>query len=101
MAGAEPLWKVFWVYGVGTSGVIAGFYAAAIYSGRPALQQVLLLCFTAYTIWILVSVWRCANNTRERLWSLIARLLTIAWAANTIMVLTFLEFDLMTKYLGR
>jgi hypothetical protein len=99
--GEEPLWKVFWIYGVVRSGIIAAFYAVAIYAGYVLLQQILLLCFAAYTIWILVSVWRCANNIKERSWGLLARLLTVAWAGNTTMVLIFLQFDLLTKYLGR
>ena len=97
--GEEPLWKVFWVYGVVTSGVLIAFYAIAFYVDRIALRQALLLCFAPYTAWILVSVWRCANNTNEKLWSLLARLLTVAWACNTIMVLVFLQFNLIIKYL--
>ena len=97
--GEEPLWKVFWVYGVVASGVLIAFYAIAFYVDRIALRQALLLCFAPYTAWILVSVWRCANNTNEKLWSLLARLLTVAWACNTIMVLVFLQFNLIIKYL--
>ena len=97
--GEEPLWKVFWVYGVVTSGVLIAFYAIAFYVDRIALRQALLLCFAPYTAWILVSVWRCANNTNEKLWSLLARLLTVAWACNTIMILVFLQFNLIIKYL--
>lgn len=99
--GDEPLWKVFWLSGVGCSGIIAAFYAAAIYTGRVALQQVLLLCFAVYTVWILIAVWHCAPNSRRKLWALLARLLTVAWAGNTLMVLTFLQLDLVTKYFGR
>ena len=97
--GEEPLWKVFWVYGVATSVTIVTVYVVAFYDGRMALRQVLLPCFAAYTAWILVSVWRCANNTNETLWSTLARFLTVAWAANTIVVLTFLELNLLRIYL--
>jgi hypothetical protein len=45
--GEEPLWKVFWVYGVATSGVIVALYIVAFYDGRMALRQVLLPCFAA------------------------------------------------------
>jgi len=96
--GEQPLWKVFWIYGVATSVVLITFYVIAFYVDRIALRQVLLLCFAPYTAWILVSVWRCANNTRERFWSLLARLLTVAWACNTIMVLVFLQLNLIIKY---
>ena len=98
--GEEPLWKVFWGYGVVVSGIIAALYALAIYAGQVALEQGLLLCAAAYSAWILVSVWRCAKNTREKFWGLLARLLTVAWAGNVIMVLTFLQLDLVAEYLG-
>lgn len=96
--GQQPLWKVFWVYGVVTSGVLITFYVIAFYVDRIALRQALLIFFAPYTAWILVSVWRCANNTRERFWSLFARLLAVAWACNTIMVVVFLQFNLITRY---
>lgn len=99
--GEEPLWKVFWGYGVIVSAMIAAVYALALYAGHVALQQLLIACAAAYSAWILVSVWRCADNVRERFWGLLARLLTVAWAANVIMVLTFLQLDLIAKYLGR
>jgi hypothetical protein len=97
--GEEPLWKVFWVYGVATSVTVVALYVVAFYDGRMALRQVLLPCFAAYTAWILVSVWRCAGNTNEKLWSTLARFLTVAWAGNTILVLTFLQLNLLINYL--
>ena len=63
--GEELLWKAFWAYGVATSTVIATLYAVTVYDGRMALRQALLLCFAAYTAWILVSLWRYANNTKR------------------------------------
>jgi hypothetical protein len=97
--GEEPLWKVFWVYGVATSVTIVALYVVAFYDGRIALRQVLLPCFAAYTAWILISVWRCANNTNEKLWGTLARFLTVAWAGNTILVLIFLQLNLLRIYL--
>jgi hypothetical protein len=96
--GEEKLWKVFWGYGIAISSILASVYAVAIYVDRIALQQVLLLTFMAYTAWILISVWRCASNTMEKLWGLLARFLTVAWAANTILVMIFLQLDLLRQY---
>ena len=96
--GEQPLWKVFWIYGVVTSSVLITLYVIAFYADRAALRQVLLLCFALYTAWILISVWRCANNTEERVWGLFARFLTVAWACNTIMIVVFLQFNLIIKY---
>ncbi len=98
--GAEPLWKVFWVYGVLVSSVLGLFYALAMYEDRIVLQQVLLACFATYTVWILVSVWRCSDNTEEPLWGLLAQRLTVVWAGNAIMLLIFLQLGLVKTYLG-
>jgi len=96
--GEEPLWKIFWVYGVAASGVLIVLYVLGFYLDRIALRQMLVPCFAAYTAWILVSVWRCANNTREKFWGMLARLLTVAWACNAIMVLVFVQLNLITRY---
>jgi hypothetical protein len=99
--GEQPLWKVFWLYGVATSLVLIALYGAAFYAGQAALRQGLLLCFVPYTAWLLVSVWRCANNTKEPYWGLLARFMTIAWACNTALIAVFLELNLIGIYLHR
>ena len=49
----------------------------------------MLAGLAVYTGWILVSVWRCAENIAGRpfnlepgLWTWLARWLTVAWAIN-------------------
>jgi hypothetical protein len=98
--GAQPLGKVFWGYGICISALFVLFYASALYENRPLVQQLMLPSFAAYTIWILVSVWRCAPNSTP-VWGLLARWLTVAWAANTFLVLVALQADLVVRYLGR
>lgn len=94
--GQQPLWKVFWLYGVATSCALIAIYVFAFLSERAALRQILVLCFAPYTAWILVSIWRCSNN--ESFWSLLARLLMVAWACNTIMIVVSVEMNLITHY---
>ena len=96
--GQQPLWKVFWLYGVATSCALIAIYAFAFIFEHVALRQILVLCFAPYTAWILVSVWRCANNAREQFWGLLARLLTVTWAFNTIMIVVSVEMNLITHY---
>jgi len=96
--GEQPLWKVFWVYGVATISVLIVLYVLGFYLDRVALRQVLLPCFAGYTAWILVSVWRCANNTQEKFWGMLARMLTVAWACNATMVVVFIQLNLITRY---
>jgi hypothetical protein len=98
--GRQPLWMVFWAYGVLASCMLAVLYALAMQQAEVVIQQVLLVFLAGYTAWILVAVWRCADNS-SALWGLLARSLTIAWAGNTILLLTFLQADLLATYVGR
>lgn len=97
--GEERLWKVFWIYGVVVSSGVVGVYIAAFDDAHVLLRQILLPCFAAYTAWILVSVWRCADKTEEKLWGTLARFLTVAWACNAILIITFLQINLIIIYL--
>ncbi len=97
--GAEPLWKVFWVYGVLVSSALIAAGAFAVYRNQIAQQQIMLVCFAAYTVWILVSVWRCAEAAHP-FWGPVARWLTVTWAGNTILTILFLQLDLAARYLG-
>ena len=92
--GEEPLWKVFWVYGV----LARQLEPVAMDQKRVVMQQTLLIAIAAYTVWILVAIWRCAENSR---WGPLARGLTVAWAGNTILLLAFLQVDLLAAYVGR
>jgi hypothetical protein len=98
--GRAGLGRVFWVYGVLTSAGLAAVYLLALQAGRRDVQQVLILIFAVYTILILVAVWRCAESAPPG-WRLLARSLTVAWAANTALVTGFLQLDLIATYLGR
>ena len=48
-----------------------------------------------YTIWILVPVWRCAEKARNEQWQVLARVLTVAWVLNVVLVGAFLGLDLL------
>ncbi len=95
---AEPLGKVFWGYGILASTVLTLIYLLAIDQNRVAIQRALLIVLFAYTVWILVAIWRCAAGP---IWGRLARWLTIACAGNTILILTFLQMDLFAAYIGR
>ena len=88
---------MFWVYGVFVSSILIVLYIIALEGGYLALQQILLLCFALYTLWVLVSVWRCSSDA-ETFWGMAARWLTVAWAANASLILTFLQLDLLIRY---
>lgn len=96
--GQQPLWKVFWQYGVAVSSVLIAIYLFAFLIEGVGLRQILILCFAPYTAWILVSIWRCANNAREPFWGMLARFLTVAWACNATMMVVFIEMNLIANY---
>lgn len=95
--GKTSLPVVFWGYGVATSLALATLHATALYAGQMVFQQVLIFISVAYTIWILVAIWRCAPNTVP-FWGILARWLTVAWGLNTAFVLFFLQIELMLRY---
>jgi hypothetical protein len=95
--GRGPLWKVYWLYGVLGSNVLV--LILLILMERSALGslwfQLVLLLLAAYTVWIVVSVWRCAPNVENPLYGHMAKALTVAWAINALLVLGFLELEFL------
>jgi hypothetical protein len=95
--GEGPLWKVYWLYGVLGSTVLALVLLLLMQRGAidSAWFQLVLLLLAAYTVWIVVSVWRCAFNVEKPLYGHMARALTVAWAINAMMLLGFLELQVV------
>lgn len=94
--GEQSLKRIFWGYGV--LGTI-GFGALYFMADQAVLRQILLVFIGAYMVWLLVSIWR-SSSALDNIWSMFARLLVVAWAGNTIMVVTFLELDLIRSCFG-
>jgi len=93
--GEGRLWRVYWLYGVLGSVLLAlipGWMLQAGAVGSGWFQLVLII-LAAYTVWIVVSVWRCAFNVENELYGHMARWLTVAWAINALFVLGFLEVE--------
>lgn len=96
--GRGPLWKVFWLWGVLGSWILAGLFGAtwSAFGMSWGLYLVTGVVMVAYSVWILVSVWRCAPNATAEHWGLVARFLTVAWALNILLVGAFLGLDLLS-----
>lgn len=94
--GEAPLSSVVWGQGIAPSLVLIAAYVDALYRQDPILQQGVLSAFQLHSGWALVSIWRCAGNAR-RPWDTLARLLTIAWAGNVLLVAGFLQLALLTR----
>jgi hypothetical protein len=95
--GEGPLWKVYWLYGVLGSNVLALILLLLVRADAVATLwfQIVWLLLAAYTVWIVVSVWRCAFNVENPMYGHMARALTVAWAINALMVLGFLELEFL------
>lgn len=94
--GRGRLGTVFWVWGVAVSTAVTAVFLALTAAGGTGfvIGQLLLLAFVPYTVWILVSVWRCAPNTPVEWQAVAARWLTVAWAINAFFLIVFVEIDL-------
>ena len=82
--GRAPLWKAFWLWGVVLSWALFGVFAglANLIGVGWGLVLLATVVMVPYTAWILVSVWQCADNVANELWSYVARILTVVWAVN-------------------
>ncbi len=95
--GEGRLWLVFWIYGVLLSTIVTGVFLALLATEDPipGLEQFLIVAFIPYTVWILVSIWRCAFNVENKLYGHMAQALTIAWAINATLLIISAELGLI------
>jgi hypothetical protein len=85
------------LYGVLGSNVLALILLLLIRGGALGTLwfQAVWLLLAAYTVWIVVSVWRCAFNVENPMYGHMARALTVAWAINALLILGFLELEFL------
>lgn len=95
-AERTPLWRVFWLYGVIPSNLLwlvtLGMISAAWHVNVIRSLLILILVFTA---WIVHAIWHAAPNTPDRRYGVLAKALTIAWAINAVLLVFFLELQLL------
>lgn len=96
--GEGPLWRVFWLWGVLGSWILFGLFALAMHEAGLSwpLFLVAAAIMVPYTTWILTSVWQCAHNVGNDVWSNLARFLTLIWALNIGVFGGFLLVDLLS-----
>lgn len=97
--GEASLPAAFWLHGVGGSAVLLALLGISLHRAELLWEQALLVAFGLYTAFVLVAIWRCARNA-DSVWSVLARVLTAFWAANTGLVLFFLQLELLARYAG-
>lgn len=87
----RPLGVVFWLYGVIPSQILWGMALFAYFNGASLATNLLMFgLILGYTAWIIMEIWLCADNVRNKLYGDMARLLTAAWAINSVLLVFFL-----------
>ena len=88
--GRRRLATVFWRDGVLVSHVLfLGLLLAYGVASAMAFAFYAAL-FIAYTAWIMRAIWLNAGNVARPEWGMMARVLTIGWTINAVVVCTFL-----------
>ena len=98
--GEAGLAAVFWLHGVLISAVLITLFASSIYRGEVLLEQGSLIGFGLYTAWVLVSIWRC-SLAADPFWGVVAKVLSVFRAANSELVVFFLQLELVIHYVGK
>jgi hypothetical protein len=86
--GNEELWNAFWIVGICSNivteiGLGAAFNATEYYNITSlGLLILILIPYIAIKVWTIVSVWRCAPNTSNKIWCWIARGIIILSISN-------------------
>ncbi len=91
-----PLWRVFWLYGVLPSNLLWAAVLGMMSAGQHTnLVRSLLVFLLVFTAWIVRAVWLAAPNAGDQRYGLISRGLTVAWGINTVLLVFFLELQLL------
>lgn len=80
--GKERLWKAFWLFGV-LGGAILSVIQNLIGAASPEAASIFGILVVVYSIWNVVSIWRCAYNVNHHWLGHLAR------AAIIIQMLAF------------
>ena len=107
--GEEDLWIVFWLYGLVLGCFLVTIFDSAYFSNddyylAPSnailwnfseVLEIIIICFglLGYTLWNVVSMWRCAFNAKYRAFGYFVRAY-IVLTAMTLVELAYREWVL-------
>ena len=80
--GEQKLWKAFWLLGFIFQILFFYFLLLLLYVGTLlkltwSIKITIFLLSNIYTVWILVSIWNCAYNVKNKIWGNISRIIVI------------------------
>ena len=97
--GDQKLWKAFWLMGFVFQIVFLYFLLVLLYFGTLigltwSIKVTIFLLSNIYQIWILVSIWNCAYNVRNKTWGHLSRSIVILNVIFIILTYTgIVSFD--------
>ena len=86
--GERKLWKAFWIMGFVLQILFFYFllflsYIGFLFGLTWSIKVIIFLISNIYTIWILVSIWNCAYNVKNKIWGDLSRAIV---ALNVILI---------------
>ena len=80
--GERKLWKAFWIMGFVFQILFFYFllflsYIGLLFGLTWSIKVTILLISNIYTIWILVSIWNCAYNVKNKIWGDLSRVIVV------------------------
>ena len=97
--GEQKLWKAFWLLGFIFQILFFYFLLFLLYVGMLlkltwSIKITVFLLSNIYTIWILVSIWNCAYNVKDKIWGDISRVIVVLNVILIFLIYTgILSFD--------
>ena len=80
--GERKLWKAFWIMGFVFQILFFYFllflsYIGFLFGLTWSIKVTILFISNIYTIWILVSIWNCAYNVKNKIWGDLSRVIVV------------------------
>ena len=97
--GERKLWKAFWIMGFVFQILFFYFllflsYIGLLFGLTWSIKVIIFLISNIYTIWILVSIWNCAYNVKNKIWGDLSRVIVVLNVILLFLVYTgIISFD--------
>jgi len=97
--GERKLWKAFWIMGFVFQILFFYFllflsYIGFLFGLTWSIKVIIFLISNIYTIWILVSIWNCAYNVKNKIWGDLSKVIVVLNVILLFLIYTgIISFD--------
>ena len=97
--GKQKLWKAYWLVGFVLQFVLIIFFGIFNLIGIAlgltwSIKFIIFLINIIYTIWVLVSIWNCAYNVKNKIWGDLSRVIVVLNVILLFLIYTgIISFD--------